>query len=132
VLTYAYVWARDETGETNALPDLFAACEVVDSYYEDCFSTLDSPLGLNELGRDYQLSLSPNPAADEVRIRINTAEADIESLRVFDLTGAQVKVETRFEDEAIRINIQGLTRGYYLVQLTDRDGRQLSSPLIKN
>lgn len=132
VLTYAYIWAQDETGESDAQADLFAASDLIDLYYEDCFSeVLDNTTGLFEFIAETQISISPNPATDEVTVRFISTGATVESVRIFDLSGNQVKAESLVESELLKIDLRGLATGFYLIQVTAQDGSQVSSPLVK-
>ena len=68
------------------------------------------------------ISLYPNPATDEVRMRF-TGKAP-RTIEVMDATGRRVSTERYRADGAI--SVSGLSEGLYVVRALDTDGRALA------
>ncbi len=73
-----------------------------------------------------KFSLFPNPAKDAINI---TANSEIESVRIFDITGKLVLTVKDVIDNKISVN--ELRTGVYLVNLTFENGNKVSKRLIK-
>lgn len=72
-------------------------------------------------------NISPNPANDIIKV---TATSDIESVRIFDITGKLMsKGGVSVSNE---INVAILNAGVYFINITFVNGNQLSKKIIKN
>ncbi len=71
------------------------------------------------------LRIYPNPVTDRLNIE---AESAIEKAEVLSATGAFVLVE---KPQSNAINVNALTRGYYMLKVTFADGTMAVSPFIK-
>jgi hypothetical protein len=77
----------------------------------------------------------PNPASDKVTLSIYSAENQIGTIKILDLNGKVVQVQSttlQIGDNAIDINVQPWANGIYLVQIMTENGQQSTLKLIKN
>lgn len=70
---------------------------------------------------DFKFSVYPNPATDKIFIKFNMIQCA--ELRIFDVVGACV-LKREAMNGSIAIDISGLSKGMYTVQLTAADGVQ--------
>lgn len=68
-------------------------------------------------------SLSPNPARDQ--ITITAKEADISSIRIFNILGQEVLTPTISSTRKETINVSSLNAGVYLVQINNNTTKRL-------
>jgi hypothetical protein len=83
-----------------------------------------SPLAVNEASAKSNLKVYPNPAVDVVNI---TANKEIKSVTIYDLSGKKVKSST----DAATINVSSLAKGTYIVQAYYGNGSVENTKLIK-
>jgi PKD repeat protein len=69
----------------------------------------------------------PNPSTG--RVRINTSYTDNFDVTVYGTDGKQVFSQNTLSNNK-ELNLEGLTKGLYLIQLKDRDNRTISKKLI--
>jgi endonuclease I len=84
-------------------------------------------LSINEIEKDPEFNLSPNPAANVVHIKLsNNTETRIE---IYDVLGKRVFV--RMINESMDLNISSLKSGLYIVKFTQQN-KTISKKLIKS
>ena len=76
------------------------------------------PTATNDLER-IQASVYPNPATDFVTLEL--PERTVKSIRVLDMTGKQMGVETQTKDGAITFNTSKLNAGFYILEVFGED-----------
>jgi photosystem II stability/assembly factor-like uncharacterized protein len=81
-------------------------------------------LAVNEASAKSNLKVYPNPAVDVVNI---TANKDIKSVTIYDLSGKKVKSST----DAATVNVSSLAKGTYIVQAYYGNGSVENTKLIK-
>ena len=109
------------------------------------FSAQDDPNDPNDLGdmgvfifhNDYTNNIStnkvdewqvyPNPANDVVYV---TAKNNIQNISVYDLTGKEVIRLNKLENNNVRMDISGLEKGLYLIEIIDDTQAQKSLKLV--
>ena len=80
---------------------------------------------------DYSVILAPNPAKDNISIRLSRALETSSQFTVLDMTGKVVLKKTIGKDEAIKnIDIQSLVPGQYMIYLNLANDT-MSLPFIK-
>jgi hypothetical protein len=87
-------------------------------------------LGLEEISSDKKLLISPNPTQN--RFTINDIENSFGNLeyKIIDFTGRIIKNgKSKFNEQ---INIENLTSGNFIVQISTEDGKITTEKLIKN
>ena len=78
-----------------------------------------NPIGLPE-EENYILSVYPNPVADECFIRLPAGISYLNSnVTLFSMTGEKIKPMLSFGEHKISLNLQGLAKGVYYLQLTN-------------
>jgi hypothetical protein len=74
----------------------------------------------------YTLQVEPNPANDLTAIRYTLGDRGIWVLRLYDMSGTEVWKRSGNDLEGVysaTVDVSGLPRGMYLVQLIGRGGR---------
>ena len=79
--------------------------------------------GTSEANRAiYQLAIEPNPSTSQIRVKIPT-DAKARQIRVFSLSGQQVRVQAINAASEIAIDLADLPAGEYLVVVGRYRGR---------
>ena len=78
------------------------------------------PGGINEEGNSSLLTLSPNPATDELRIQ--NAELRIKNIEIYNLLGEKrLTLNPTSNGEGLRVDVSSLPAGIYFVKVrTDK------------
>jgi hypothetical protein len=69
-----------------------------------------------------EITAFPNPSNDFVTIRVNAGAQSIKSIRMFDITGRQVRQMASLNTTNVQINRENLPSGIYLVQVETAAG----------
>jgi hypothetical protein len=85
-----------------------------------------STLSLNQPQQSV-FSLYPNPATDVLNIGLSHPENSITDAQIYDLAGRLV-ISVK---DAQQISVQDLSKGTYIIRITDNDGRNHTSKFIK-
>lgn len=79
-----------------------------------------SAYSVAEYEKDHQITVYPNPAYDQISVRIMNAEIDEKSIiQIFDLQGRLVISENILQDGIQNISISNLQKGMYLFKITN-------------
>lgn len=84
------------------------------------------------------INIYPNPATDVINIEVIISRGKSIDFRIFDISGRLMidDVETKeFSDAGMykqTIDISSLTRGFYLLVLTDDEGARMTRRIVKN
>lgn len=114
-IDYVYVFARHSDDPTSDLHDLLT------EYVNIAANQVDTlPVGVitsvkNVHPEQIGFGIYPNPAANEIAIAISGNEKGT-TYRIFDILGSQVKTG-KLKGEQTTVNISGLERGLYLVNV---------------
>lgn len=73
---------------------------------------------------EFNFSLSPNPATDEIKIQISYSEFEV---KIYDLLGQVLLVNTNTKV----LDISSLTEGIYIISIT-ADGKTTNQKIVKN
>ena len=73
--------------------------------------------GVNTVETASALNVYPNPATDVVYVE---AGEDIESIAIFNLTGAMVSAQANVEGSKATINVSNLAAGSYIVKVNKK------------
>jgi hypothetical protein len=79
-------------------------------------------VGINTVSNNAYFTAFPNPANDFVTIRTNADVQGIKSVRMFDMTGREVRQLTKLNTTSIQVNRDNLPAGIYLVQVETTQG----------
>ncbi|NOU61286.1 BNR-4 repeat-containing protein [Marinifilum caeruleilacunae] len=74
------------------------------------------------------LIVYPNPAKDYVTVDLKTE--NIQSLQLFDMNGRLIKTESAINNSRIKVNIQDVSSGMYLIKVQGESKSKLSKVLI--
>ena len=81
-------------------------------------------VGINDLNSNNSMvSAFPNPSNGNVSIRSNVGSGQLNSIRMFDVTGRQVVAQSGLNTASYQINRNDLPSGIYLVQYVTEKGR---------
>ncbi|HEY3387855.1 MAG TPA: T9SS type A sorting domain-containing protein, partial [Saprospiraceae bacterium] len=99
-------------------------------------SVIENPLitAVEDIHKDanHLFTISPNPTDDFIRVSMKNVEAKAEiRLILYDTNGDLVKSHTYNSSENIRIDIQGLPSGIYLLQAHTAEGTGVVK-IVKN
>jgi hypothetical protein len=89
--------------------------------------TLESVLGVNDSNAS-GLKIFPNPTKGDVTISLNNT---IKTIEVYDVLGKKVMRVAVQNETTHRLNLQSLSKGVYIVQITDSAENQLIKKIIK-
>lgn len=85
--------------------------------------------GMNELTATPQLIIFPNPASDNLKIKINNSQKENYQLTILDLNGQLIN-RVAFDTDNVIHNVENLASGLYIIQLLDSHNRLLSTSKI--
>jgi hypothetical protein len=92
-------------------------------------------VGINENKMDLGLNLFPNPATDRVQVNYELSAETTVSIRLFDVTGKLVSVETKGAQPQGRhfafINTSELAKGFYTVSIQTENGTSTAKLIVK-
>jgi len=74
-----------------------------------------------------QFSIYPNPACNQIYVRTNLAQSF--DIKIYTINGVEV-FHQQYHSNYAQINLQELEAGVYLVEITDKNGRQEVQKLI--
>ena len=95
---------------------------------------LHSIADLDEFGMLEEIQISPNPAKDEIRVKMNSDDDQSVSIKVVDMLGRNVINATFNLNEGsnvIPVDITTLESGTYFMKVTDADGDEMIDKFIK-
>ena len=79
-------------------------------------------VGFNTISKNALFTAFPNPSNDFVTIITNAGVQGIKSVRLFDITGREVRQITNINTTSIQVNRENLPSGIYLVQVSTTQG----------
>jgi hypothetical protein len=80
---------------------------------------------------DYSITISPNPATDNIRLMFSKALEKASKFVIYDMNGKLVASSTVEKDESVKnINISALSAGKYIIQLNTQN-ENVNFPFIK-
>lgn len=92
------------------------------------YKLIDTSLATDSFSRN-GLSLYPNPANTELFLK-NENNLGLSSLKVIDLTGKIILQQNLNEVEINSVNVSGIARGMYLVEVKSQSGKYFQSKLV--
>ena len=95
---------------------------------------LHSMAGLSEIGSIEEMQISPNPALDQIRVKVNLDYAQDISIKIVDLLGRNIVATTAKADEGINVfpqDISNLESGTYFIKVIDAEGDEMIDKFIK-
>jgi hypothetical protein len=98
------------------------------SYGVHLYKITTDPNGINQNELDRQLTLYPNPAEDELFLAFNSALKNMH-YEIFDIIGKRITGGALTDN---RIVISGLSKGSYVIIITDVKGTQAIRKFFKN
>tara|TARA_R110002049_G_scaffold306959_2_gene506257 strand:+ start:355 stop:2148 length:1794 start_codon:yes stop_codon:yes gene_type:complete len=92
---------------------------------------IDIPTSLKENTKAFESSIVPNPSSGQFSIRMND-QVNISSIQVFSLDGKQVHFMSIGQTtQQIDMNLAGLDKGVYFVQINSNDKRVIEKIVIQ-
>ena len=111
-------------------PSTYSKSEVV--YYRKGNIEYETPLVLGTedatFDNSYDVTISPNPASGVIHIK--TPRQGLASLQLFDLSGKECLFSKNIALTNTAINIQSLTKGLYIYQISTSDGKIVKGKLV--
>lgn len=89
--------------------------------------TLEDVLGINDTNPT-KLKLFPNPTKGDITISLNN---NIKTIEVYDVLGKKVMNANVQNANSYVMNLQSLSNGVYIVQITDSSDNQLVKKIVK-
>lgn len=94
------------------------------------FAVADTSLGTDSYDADFQVSFFPNPTKDSLHINMGNLQVDNYNLVIKDINGKNVINKSIISPKLIEtINIDGLSKGMYLVTMTSGD-KKISKKIV--
>ena len=130
---YDIVSSSETPGIENA--DIILSPDAVHIVWQDNVSgkvmyrkaTYSQPEYTNDIPENFYITVYPVPAKDEVTIKWNDNEAEIEQIFCTNLSGGKLKLTYKMQSNQAVVDISELTPGYYSLHLITTDGRNLTS-----
>lgn len=98
--------------------------------------TLGTAKAQNSYSRTEQVStiqktvIYPNPASNVANIKFDN-HSKVSAIAIYSIIGNEV-LNKKIDQEVVKINVQNLKRGKYIVRIFYNDGTSESQSLIKN
>ncbi|HZK76007.1 MAG TPA: choice-of-anchor D domain-containing protein, partial [Candidatus Kapabacteria bacterium] len=87
----------------------------------------------NSISSAWSLEISPNPARDFADLTVTAAKADVADVRIFDVTGREVRREAlgmlSVGEHETELSTAGLPSGMYFVRITGNNGEVCAARL---
>lgn len=94
------------------------------------FAKAETTLGVNGFENDYQISFFPNPTKDSLHINMGNLQVNKYDLLVTDINGKNIITKSISNPKLIEtIDIEGLSKGMYLVIMTSGD-KKISKKIV--
>jgi hypothetical protein len=135
-IEYALVTSFDSTAANmplNSVAKLQTDIQHVRGFYDqhikpNCYATT-VPVGVHDLVADAQVSLYPNPASENVTVRV-AGGSSIEAYEVLDILGKTVLSSREKNDTQVTVPVTQLQNGVYFLKLSI-GGRQVVKKIVK-
>ncbi len=112
----------------------FAIANVADNLFDSALfirATSFSSASLNTTEfEDEKISFSPNPAKDNITIKINQSNAKLYSLKILDLLGKEIKFLKEINSNDVSIDVSDVSKGVYIVEMENNDSSKTTKKLI--
>ncbi|HLG35519.1 MAG TPA: T9SS type A sorting domain-containing protein [Bacteroidia bacterium] len=93
----------------------------------DSLSTIYNPTSFDEIDsflRVENISLSPNPATNEIRVQ--SADFKVESVEIYDVLGERCLTPALSQGEGVRVDVSALSAGIYFVKVKGEKEERVS------
>lgn len=112
----------------------FAIANVIDNSFDSALflkanSFASTSLNVIEF-LDEKISFSPNPAKNNVTIKINRPNAKLNSVRVLNLLGKEVKFFKEINSNDFSMDVSNVSKGVYIVEIENSDSIKTTKKLI--
>ena len=111
------------------LPGSYDVCLIIEKFYDEqnvCMDTFCQTVMVDSIASSYGQQLSqwgwelyPNPAIERMNLVKLEHQGEIQ-LRIYNIQGEEIHVQTDFFSEKLEIDIQHLPSGLYILQVEDR------------
>ena len=107
--------------------------ENINSAYSSSFSNVRSTnaTGINEYYLDNNISVFPNPVADKIYVKQLANSQDEMEICLVDIIGAQVSEKIKSKSSKITIDVSGLKKGFYFLQVKTNKGIFASKIIVQ-
>lgn len=93
-------------------------------------SGVDTPMGVDDLSTEDMFNVWPNPAYDQINIRVKSGLGEDTLVSVYDIQGRKVAEKTLSSDVEV-LNVDTLSAGMYIVQVTQGAKKEVKKIIIK-
>jgi len=121
ILPWLNRWLKEDTGALQAFVDLVLTDDRV-TFQEQCVVT-------NVVERTAALKMFPNPTSDILFVQSENNHL-WNSAQVYDMAG-QIVLEPSVSSDQLQINVRDLSRGAYVLMVSDQNGRIYQGQFIK-
>lgn len=94
-------------------------------------SNVNAQSGVNNSGVEQTSSIYPNPATSQITVKL-TQPSKVSYIAVYSIIGNEVLNKKIDQSNNMKLNIQNLKKGKYIVRVFNVDGSSESLSLIKN
>lgn len=108
---------------TNSAGTGQASLNVGGTYYPTVYSFTTSNLGINEVKKELNASIFPNPVKDILNIQF---DGKLKSVEIYNTQGQKLITSAQKQ-----INISSLSSGVYLIRIEDNENRTTTKKIIK-
>ena len=101
------------------------------NYYVD-FNTgiFIEHFGIEELGSNQNLCIYPNPSINNIWVEVLNPNVIVEDITIYLYSGQKVKFKPHI-NQSKRINIDGLSKGFYLIKIQTNKGLSVEKVIIQ-
>lgn len=85
-------------------------------------NTYEGPTGIFEAKNDIQMSVFPNPANNNLNIRVSNEQKEIATVQLIDVTGRIVNEMNNVAAHNTSMNVQNIANGIYTLNIKLSDG----------
>jgi hypothetical protein len=91
--------------------------------------TIGSPNSLEETEKSSWL-VFPNPAGELVFVRNIDETKRIKNLKIFDITGAEIRIAPYGNEDVLSLDLSGLAQGIYILEIENFEGKIFRKELL--
>jgi PKD repeat protein len=132
-LPYTFVWSNGDSTQnlTGVLQGIYYLVISDSNGCESYDTAVITVTGLSDIyGNDLRIRIYPDPAFDETNIASAGFITGKPFIRLTDIAGKQVQINSEYNGSVITLNTSGLASGMYLITIT-LNGQTASAKFVK-
>jgi polyhydroxybutyrate depolymerase len=124
-----HTWPDENTNAQGVNRDINGCVEIWKFFSKfDIHGYIGTPLSVGSINDVSKIAVYPNPAQEYITIEIENPKKNV---RIFNYSGQEFMLPTRFFDEKIQMDISSIPPGIYLISSAHEGGMFTSTTFIK-